>query len=124
MLDQCKQILREDKIFIRNKIKENDFETINIFRKHRKPANDLQTLQIQLRKHVTNLKSRSKNEQLMKYKENLCEAFGGCDFVPSSNKKAKIAERDISNRKPLKTQTSEGKENNYRNRMKSDTNHS
>lgn len=82
MLDQCKrthiinvEILREDKIFIRNKIKNNDQETINIFKRFRKPAtgkaisnSDLQGLQVQLRKHVTVLKSRFKNEQLMKFR--------------------------------------------------------
>lgn len=69
--------MREDKIFIRNKIKENDADTMAIFKKRKKPVgneshnSDLKALQIDLRKHVNNLKTKFKMEQLAKFRENL-----------------------------------------------------
>lgn len=85
LLDKCTrnfqiylEILREDRIWIRNQIKCGDPEVISIFKEVKKPISilyiniiDMQHLQIRLRKFVNSVKNKAKMEQLMKFKQNM-----------------------------------------------------
>lgn len=69
------EVLRDDRIWLRNKIKEVDPDVVQIFKKYlSKRPPDLSSLQVNLRKHVMKIKDRCKKEQLQKFKENLNNA--------------------------------------------------
>ena len=60
------EILREDRLWIRNELKTNNEDLIAIFKSLKKPLSippydvDLQHLQIKLRKHIKNVKVQAK----------------------------------------------------------------
>jgi hypothetical protein len=68
------EILREDRIWIRNQLKIGDEEVVRIFREVKKAQRmtdfnrDIQQLQIKLRKYLGALKNRSKLEEITKFK--------------------------------------------------------
>lgn len=90
ILDKCtrtleanSEILREDRIHIRNRIKEGDTEVLGFFRPLKnisKNSNDadMQQLQINLRKYLNQVKANLKMQQLIKFKENHLEAQCSC----------------------------------------------
>ena len=77
VLDKCTQILREDRIQIRNRIKEGDPEVLSFF-KPLKQIN-MQQLQINLRKYLNQAKANIKMQQLIKFKENHLEPQCSCE---------------------------------------------
>ena len=74
----CAEILREDRLWVRNQLKAGDEELVNMFKNVRKPVSinififlDMQHLQIKLRKHVKAVKVNAKMEEMLKFKENM-----------------------------------------------------
>lgn len=70
------EILRDDRIWLRKRVKENDPEVIGMLKaamKGQKQLNMVNTrqLQISLRKYVFRVKEMLKEEQLIKFKENV-----------------------------------------------------
>ena len=82
ILDRCtrkfrdySEILRDDRIWIRNRVKEMDPDILAIFRKTKKVGSgarmnesELHQLQVNLRKHVNRVKEKHKQEQLVRFK--------------------------------------------------------
>lgn len=93
ILDKCtrtltadSEILRDDRIWIRNRVKEMDPDILAIFRKSKRVSNgarmnesELHQLQVNLRKHVNRVKEKHKQEQLVRFKENLCSTNCLCE---------------------------------------------
>jgi hypothetical protein len=82
------EILRDDRIWIRNRVKEMDPEILTIFRKSKRTPNgnrindsELHQLQVNLRKHVNKIKEKHKQEQLTRFKENLCSTNCLCEVI-------------------------------------------
>jgi hypothetical protein len=72
LLDRCTQILRNDRLVLRQRIKEGDPELVTLFRRHRKDR-DLSKLQAQLRRVLAYRKHQAKYDHLSRIKESLLE---------------------------------------------------
>lgn len=60
-LDFHLEVLRDDRIWFRNKVKECDPDVIQIFKKYlSKRPPDLSCLQVNLRKHIMKIKDKTK----------------------------------------------------------------
>lgn len=67
------EILREDRLWLRNQLKEGNQDLMRIFLSNSEatsplPSIDIRTLQINLRKYITMIKQKNKAEQLVKFK--------------------------------------------------------
>jgi hypothetical protein len=67
------EILREDRLWLRNQLKEGNQDLMRIFLSNSEatsplPKIDIRTLQINLRKYIAMIKQKNKAEQLVKFK--------------------------------------------------------